>query len=201
MQISRAFLTQCFSEVNNISEIYRLNYLAADATVRSVDNLHNLCGTFLEKKVLLKFHKQRFSDSSVRGFYVNYPDRFEIVILQGQNKCWTRFVTCKELFHVILDGTESRTIDIEGLIDEFTISFLETEHSATSSAATEILAEVAAMEFLFPYENRAAALEKCNDDPENYMEIARFYSIPRVLVEKYLNKHFMDILDPKKYTS
>ena len=62
------------------------------------------------------------------------------------------------------------------------------------SVAVEFFAEVAAMEFLFPYCCRIKEL--AGQFNGNFLAIAEKYRTPQVLVEKYLSKGYMEFLVP-----
>ena len=56
------------------------------------------------------------------------------------------------------------------------------------------MTEIAAMEFLFPYEQRKIELAKNrkNNTKKFYYEIAKKYKVPRLHVENYLSREYME---------
>lgn len=194
----------CLAKVTEFTHQYTLTYLGADDPLRSVDNLLTTCETYLQTEIRLKQLAVHKDESAVLAFYVNSQDpktgksSFDICYVQGLNHCWTRFVICKELFHVILDKPDYRNMDIGGHIEEVTTSFPDADSEPCNSVAVELLAEVSAMEFLFPYSSRLQELQ--GELKGNYYAIADKYKVPQVHVERYLSSHYMTILNPKAFT-
>lgn len=189
MLISKNEIKNTIREVENIRDIYRLHYLGADSTERSVNNLLDLCRTYLEKKIDLQLHNDSALNHLVQSFVLVKDSGYEICILNDLNNCWKRFVLCKELFHIVLDSEESRNPSLEEHLDDFFGGVTNLEHRAsTVSARTEYLAEFAAMEFLFPYAERVSLLSGNKD----ISAIAERYKIPRYFAERYLTKRYIE---------
>jgi hypothetical protein len=159
-------------------------------SMRSIDHLVDLLqseGYKIEINLIDISHAAQ----AVRGTYFAKEDgSYIIFLLAGQNLCWTRLVLCKEIFHILLDRPECRTMSIENLIDELA-NIIITEPKPSAALSNEILTEVAAMEFIFPYEFRK--LELAQGTP-NYYEIAEKYRCPLQMVEKYLHNANMNSL-------
>jgi hypothetical protein len=188
----------CLGKAKEITEQYQLYHIAADDPQRSVDNLLKTCEEFLKTKINRKELEIQKDDSSVLGAYFNVKnvdeECFEICYVQGLNYCWKRYVTCKELFHVILDKEEYRNMDIGSHIEQVTTAFPDSEAEPDNSVAVELFAEISAMEFLFPYKSRVEELKGPLNG--NFYAIADKYKAPQVLVEKYLSNAWMDFLAP-----
>jgi hypothetical protein len=118
----------------------------------------------------------------------NYEDRFEIYLLAGMNYCWRRYVLCKEYFHAIIDGDDYRNMNIYDHLKEVSISFPDGKSRPDSPVQSEMLAEIAAMEFLFPYGERVSHVANGNLD---FANIAEHYKIPQFFVERYLSVEWM----------
>lgn len=124
---------------------------------------------------------------AVKGFFVAKDNSYEIVLLQGLNHCWRRLVLCKELFHMLLDNAEYRDMNLDEHIIG-TLGVVISEKTPSNAVKSEIIAEVAAMEFLFSYQARLEEL-KSNLTTK---EIAEKYKCPLQLVEKYLLEENMN---------
>lgn len=129
-----------------------------------------------------------------RGMFIPFDGgRYEIVILPGQKYCWKRFVLCKELFHVLIDVNDKENIFINRDVDSHIEQYMDKSNglpNTPQNVQAETLAEIAAMEFLFPYSHR---LEQVGTDSGI---LAHRYKIPKALVEKYLLAHYIDGLNP-----
>lgn len=162
---------------------------------KSLDDFRNYCETIADIDVT--FHPElTFQAPLPRGFYLAMPDgKYEICILPGQERVWERFVLCKELFHVLLDKQLSDSIFSNGEnLERHLEHFLGTDvFETTPSVQSEFLAEIAAMEFLFPYEHRMKQID------HDAQDISDRYQIPKAKVEQFLHENFMAGLDPKSF--
>lgn len=187
MRISLNDLRTCLAQAANIIEIYRLHYPHPDALPRSVDTLRDLLQTHEGKEVnVLKSHLDAQKES-VKGHYVAYDDHYDVVILSGLNYCWERFVLCKELFHVVIDSDEYRNVHIGELVEEYTVSW-PADINPGPNVTNEMVAEICAMEFLFPYADRVGYISGSGYDSG---AIAERYRVPKVFIERYLSAAYM----------
>jgi Zn-dependent peptidase ImmA (M78 family) len=193
MQIEKKELQYCIKRALEISEVYRLRFIGGCAFPLSVDNLVDLVQSHENKSVSINLIELSYDSEEVRGFYLAFESEYKIFLLEGQNRCWIRFVQSKELFHVLLDNDEYRNINLEDLIDDTSNSFQTDDAVPDKPAVSEMLAEIAAMQFLFPYSDR---LELLNNNNVNYLQIAQTYKVPQVLVERYMSPSYMDALKP-----
>lgn len=140
-------------------------------------------------------------DHHIYSFIATTNDgRYEICIVpgKGMTNCWKRFALCKELFHVMLDSESSRCIVLKDHLQDFTSSILGLDVDANESSRNEVMAEFAAMEFLFPYVKRLDSIKDvaaAQNAKDAYIEIAEKFKIPRLLVEEYLGKSRMELFD------
>lgn len=192
MYIPQDQLRSCLEKVDEIAAYYMATYIGADDPVRSIDNLKLACETYLNVRITLFEGDTHRDETAVWGAFIKKPDGYDIVISQGHNYCWRRFVTCKELFHVVLDKEEYRNMDIEAHVNEVTVTFPDHHSRPGVPVMAEMLAEISAMEFLFPYRRRQQALVGQHKD--NFLAIAEMHKVPQVHVEKYLSPSYMEAL-------
>lgn len=178
----------CLDTAAEMTEQYKLYVLAAEGFPRSVDNLLELCTQHQQKQI--EVQTLDLKDKAISGMYVNFGTRYAIVVDVGLNQCWKRFVICKELFHVLLDAEEYRNMNIYAHLEEVKSTFPLPDSHPGSAAISEAMAEIAAMEFLFPYSSRVAELAQ-NATPD-YLALAHKYKIPQVFVENYLSPSYME---------
>lgn len=192
MLLTHTELEHCLGKATEIAEQYRLYSIASDDPQRSVDNLMATCKSYLKVNLkLLEIEVDR-KDSAIWGACIKTEDGFDICYGKGHNNCWRRFIVCKEVFHVVLDCEAYRNMDLEGHIEEVTVAFPDLNSKPGAPVKVELLAELAAMEFLFPYACRLLELDGPHKD--NFFAIADKYKVPQVHVEKYLSKQYMDAL-------
>lgn len=195
MQVEIDEVRYAIEKAHEIGEIHRLHYLHSDATEKSLPNLLDLCECYLQKKIIVREHKMQHEGQPIRGFCLAFDDEhYEVALLGGQNKCWRRLVLCKELFHVILDEEKYQNSSITSLIDDAAIDFPNPASQPKLPIVAEMLAEIAAIEYLFPYSDRKKTLEILKSgDGVDYGAIARQYGIPRVYVESYFKPKAMEL--------
>lgn len=132
------------------------------------------------------------SGQALLGAWTRLADgTYKVAVRAGLNRCWKRFVSCKELCHAIIDKPEYHNLEVEPHVDEMTVGSREQPGMAVMC---EELAEIVAMEFLFPFELRRAALAKVVDG--DFMPIAQQYLVPKLMVEKYLSTQQLDRIEP-----
>ena len=110
------------------------------------------------------------------------------------NYWWQRLVLSKELFHVILDDESTRHQTVNHLLEDISAHISvdnEDRPKPEKPLQTEFMAEIAAMEFLFPFRERVI---KAKSNEIDYSQVAEQYKVPRRFVELYLSQSFMDVL-------
>jgi Zn-dependent peptidase ImmA (M78 family) len=176
-------------EMADYQKQYAIN---GDATRKSIDDFKWIIETYLEETVNIVEIEIPAASSSIRGWIVTYEDRYEIVVLDEKNFCWKRFVTCKELFHVVLDQELFHNMDMAKQIEEIALDSMDVKPAASFNAFSEALAEIATIEFMFPFADRVAVLENIKDGDEiPAAELAERYKIPKVWVERVLSPSMM----------
>ena len=117
----------------------------------------------------------------------------DVLLANGLNFCWQNYTVTKELFHVLIDTEDSRDMNLSRttMIESVGAPF-DSNKPHYFAAAAELQAEIAAMEFLFPYKDRQAIINL--PKRREFSSVAKQYLIPRLMVEKYLSQVFLDEL-------
>ena len=188
----------CLSKAKEIVQQYLL-YALQPRRQRSLDDLAWLLISYLGKPVEIYDLRIPADDSRVvRGmFMANDQGGYDVYRLADLGDRERRFVTCKELFHVILDDERCRNMDVLGHLEAAQVSFSVGGNNSEPDAAVkmEFLAELGAMEFLFPYLRRQEELRLAGENPDFGMISAK-YGVPQVYIEQYLSAHYMSIFAP-----
>lgn len=179
-------VVDALNEVYNIQELLQQNYGSYHSKNRSDADLLDICKKYLQKNINTFVHDTPWDDGSILGFFVAYPDRYEICLLNGMNYCYNKFALCKELFHIVIENPEFQSVNFE-----YTINKCVNGGALNGADSNEYVAEIAAMEYLFPFKNRVEIYKSGNIDFE---KVAMDYRIPRLLVEKYLTDYRMKTL-------
>jgi len=175
-------ITACLDKACDIRELYELYVLHGKTYPKSVDDLLWICQEYLKKQILIEYVDLPAEGSSIHASYWAMAEgSYRIGVLLGLSEDQLRFVLCKELFHVIFDEARRRSLALSEHVEEYTSTFQLDDGQPNCAAAWETLAEIAALEFLFPYEYRRAAAQ--GDGAVNYARLATMYGLPRYFVE------------------
>ena len=122
----------------------------------------------------------------ISGYIRRYTNKIDIGVRENLNTCWTRFVTCKELSHILMghngDGVTTNPRElISGLYSALLFGKSdELDH--------EHLAQICAAELMMPYEISQSLLEdKFTTSPD----IAHKFKIPLSIVQAYRNNSIL----------
>lgn len=181
------------AKANEVNDHYDITHLTGNQPYKPANFILDSCKALGVGEVVIKESAIPYERSAVWSACIMKEGSTDIVLANGLNFCWQNYTVTKELFHILID-TEisrdmnlSRTTEFESLGEPF-----DSSKASYFPAAAELQAEIAAMEFLFPYKNRLLILEQAK--PRDFMSIAMQYLIPRVMVEKYLSKTYLDEL-------
>ncbi|MCX7071321.1 MAG: hypothetical protein NTW01_10055 [Gammaproteobacteria bacterium] len=168
--------------------------LPASYQQKTPDILLKICREYIHKHIEIIEIDLEGKDSMIRALYMSLDkNSYEVYVLAGQEDSWRNFAACKELFHVVLDdpGSEDcRTTDLYGHAEGCLFTMSVADSSPGKNVTSEILAEIAAMEFLFPYVERKRHFSEAS--PLNIDALAKLYPVPPALIEHYMSEHYMD---------
>lgn len=113
--------------------------------------------------------------------YSGILDVANIYYAKNQNYCWRRFGVCKEMYHCMIDRTDTdRVASLDSL--QTLLELLSADTSAITGEFAplnrEQEAELKALETLFPVEYRQAYISNPIKNPEEYSHLARAFRIP-----------------------
>lgn len=136
-----------------------------------------------------ELHLQRVRSTAIIEAYIkrydnSKPEKVEIVFSSRLNQCWSRFLICKEISHLLLGHKGNYTCNrdqIEGLITQLLLPDPPVL-AADEALLVEHTAFCSAIELLIPSERRYE-LYAFIDSAMDRMEIAEFYRVPRVIVD------------------
>lgn len=182
-------IVAALNEVYNLDELLKNHYPSYNHGDRSDADLLDICRRYLNKEINLLEHAMPWGGGPILAFTVElHSGSYDICLLSGLNYCYSKFALTKELFHVIISDPEFKTIGFDDTIDRCIAG-----GPLSGDASAEFVAEIAAMEFLFPYKDRLALFSNDTMSPE---KIAIEHRLPRVLVEQFLTHYRMKALAP-----
>ena len=156
-----------------------------------------LFGEYLQYNVAIKeLHREADKDSVLLGWMSPTKEamdgkNYEIYVLKDSDLKRRRFVVCKELFQAMLDDSNNRNMSIYEHISAWMTRDMKAPGPAVEA---EQMAEIAAMQFLYPYADRIEDIKRLSKKEATYKQISAYYGIPQQYVEIYLSKSSMDTL-------
>lgn len=195
MIVSRDLAINVFKKVKHIREEYRQTVLAGDANVISIEDLQWV----VERMYDLKIEKRLvpFVGEFIRGMVERWADRLLVSVRAGQSVEYTRFTAVKEICHGVIDEKEDwSTHGTETLSDVLNenLTSKPTEMAARATQS-ELFAELAAVELLYPYDCRVADKQKLELGTTTIVKIATYHKLPAAVVTRALSKGHFDFAE------
>lgn len=185
-------LNFCVGKAREVADHYRTYVIGGDSAYKSLDDTKWMCEEYLGKQIEIVEYPVT-SARSVEGIFLfnEKEDKYYIIVYVHPelNPDHARFIQFKELFHVLLDEERFRSVDVDSHIEESQSCFTVHDSEPSLRVVSEALAELAAMEYVFPYADRLRVKEQ--GDQADFAAIARHYRLPQVLIEQYLTDAYM----------
>ena len=132
-------------------------------------------------KISIKSKEVPFEGTFLRGMVLRYPDRALILVKKNMEKDWQRFTVIKEVSHLVIDELEDWSTDAVSTIRNLLMEYrIHQDRVAKSVVQSEVFAELAAIELLYPYEDRIGDRDKINSGELTSAQISGRYDIPEV---------------------
>lgn len=196
MIISGEKALEAFKKVHHVREEYATYVRGAELNRISVEDLYAVVANMYDIPIVKK--GVTFEGNFLRGLMERYERNIIIRVRANQPEDWLRFTAVKELCHVIIDEREDWSVDgvrtIEDLLMEY---FANIGDVAKGVSQSEMLAEIAALELLYPYECREADLLKLTKNETSNVKIANYHRVPTTMISRALDAHYhMTIAGP-----
>jgi hypothetical protein len=121
----------------------------------------------------------------------------KIDVKHSLDEDWKRFVAAKELLHLIIDKEEDMSPygdqTLDKLVRDGHIGIVS-QNGDKPPAQSELIAEVAAMELLYPIQNRLADVKNAPTMPLNYAKLAIRYGIPVNFIDTVYSEDYFKML-------
>lgn len=198
MVISQDHIKNCIKTAQEADRLFSLHTRQNGDFDRSIDDFRNFMATYGTVNVYQ--HKISYEGEPIKGAMIAYDDKYDIVLLNGLDPYWKRFVEFKELFHVILDIDDNekvfRNSDYLKQVESTLASFPDMKNKSENFVANEKLAEIAAMEFLVPYSRRSQINTSIKDGTMTLEQVSNMYKLPEEVIDLYLSESYMENILP-----
>lgn len=195
MLISYEKAQDAFRKVKHLREEYRSYSLAPNLNRLSVEDVFAIVRQMYQIEIV----KQGvpFEARHTRGMLLRFRHKALIYVRHDLDDDMKRFTAVKELCHVILDEEEDWSVDgvntIEQLQNDLHLNGNDAKAKmAASTSQAELLAELAALELLYPIECRRADQQRQNFVAER---AAYEHGIPVSMVERSISENYREAAD------
>ncbi|MBZ9808108.1 hypothetical protein [Mesorhizobium sp. ESP-6-2] len=193
MLVSTEKLLQVLRKVRQLREEYRSYVLGGDANMVSIEDLQRCIEQMYELEIIKT--QVVFTSTFTRGLMERYKNKVIIRVKHDQTDDHKRFTATKEMCHPVVDEKEDWSTDgvgrIQDLLIEFEVTNGEAPHQATQS---EVLAEIAAIEVLYPYECRGIDLQRLARGETTLVKIATYHRVPATVVSRALADQYHQLI-------
>jgi Zn-dependent peptidase ImmA (M78 family) len=187
-------IANVFNRVKAVRQYIKSDLHEPDSFVLSVDALALAVEAICDVKIDMV--EVKFTGEHIGGKMERYANKTaRILVKSGQSPEMMRFIAAKELCHVLIDGVESWSVKgsetIRGLLREWELT-KENGNGHTDPAnplQSEFLAEIAAVELLYPFEYRDSDISKINNNVTSVTRIALEHEAPAFAIDQALSHH------------
>lgn len=165
-----------------------------DAGRLSIDRLKVIVSELYA--VDIEMYEVDFEGSHLRGMIEVYNGgrNAKIYVRKNQNDLWRRYVAVKELCHVVIDRKEDWSPHVLDTLERLIVGDVLglVEHNG---ALSEKLAEMIALELIYPHEDRRKDLAKVVAKEISDNDIALAKGLPREMVQRVLSQPYLTTCD------
>lgn len=181
-------MLQVFVLARRVNHYYWMHTTADDNDGSvSVENLQEIIGRLAQLKISKWLVD--FDGTSLRGNVERYSDRVEIHVRKSLSPYWRRFTVVKELCHLLLDSEEDWSVDVVTTISDL-LSFSGFSGDESAEIRSEKLAEVMALELIYPIEHRRRDKEAVANGAKT-SDIATLRKVPAIWIERAHNEDYL----------
>jgi Zn-dependent peptidase ImmA (M78 family) len=191
MLIDREKAENAFRKVKFVREHYRAYILAPNMNVLSVEDLISVVASMYNTEIVRR--EVEFEAEFIRGMLLRYPDRAEIFVRRNLDNDLKRFTTVKEVCHIFLDEKEDWSPDGVQTITDLKNDIILDDELAKPTSQSETVAELAAMELMYPYECRAGDKAGVANGQQSISKIALHHKMPSAWVERALSTRYQEL--------
>lgn len=139
-----------------------------------------------------------FEATHVYARVEKYKDKTALVDVRHNLPApWKRFVAAKELLHLIIDKDEDMSPygdeTLDKLVRDGHIGIIS-QNGDKPPAQSELIAEVAAMELLYPIQNRQTDLQDVRAEKTSFAKLSLRYAIPVNFIDTVFSDGYLKTL-------
>lgn len=187
MQIDADRAAAVFRKINTVRDDIRAYSIDGDSHVLPIEGFQRVVETMC--KIQVKKRLVSFRADHLRGMVERFDTVAFVYVRKGLPENDIRFSAVKELCHLVLDEPEDWSPEGVTTIREFlsdTALGLREGHQALAAALSqsEQLAEVAAVELMYPFALRRKNLADLDAERTTVAQLAAHYRVPEFVVTR-----------------
>lgn len=140
----------------------------------------------------ISVQRGNWSAKDIMGTLLRYEQKgkrwAKVLLAQDLDVQWSRWVTCKEMSHLLIDRPEDYSKDYAGLVEGVIASSLPTKRKDVQS---ERDAEQAGTALLMPEEHRQI-VDRLVQEHASDFQIAVHFQVPEAIVERFRSQDYRD---------
>lgn len=186
-----------YRKIKQIKEHMATYCLASDRAKLSIEDFKWTISDMYGLEIIIK--EVAFEGEHLRGMVERYAHRARILLRADQPEDWLRFIAAKELCQLAIDEKEDWSPKghetIIGMLFEASLdSGIEEERKiADRKVQSEKLAEIAAIEMMYPFEYRDNDLMLLREAKTTLRTLALHFHTPEYVVGTALHPGWMNI--------
>lgn len=195
-------------KAKNIRDHYKNQSLSADSPPISIDDYVDVISEY-EEIIINRHTLDRlgvdWKSKQIKGCLLRYAGSADIYVApkktdtqdeHGITYCEERFITVKEASHLVIDGEDSFIDGCIKLVEEIVYPPSMYIDKLSEAVQSEWMAEIFALELLFPFEVRAGFRNRIldADDKLTAWDVADQFKIPLKKVEWILSDGMYDAI-------
>lgn len=172
-------------------------YLQRDSFQTVPVDLEEISNIISEKTGLeIRYVLRGWDSRRIKGRLLRYRDKADIETANSLNPCWERFVRCKELCHLLLDEEDYYMSSPTELVNEL-LEVVVPGYEPSKAVMSENLAELAAVELLFPMAMRGNFVDAITNEGWTNTRVAKVFRVPTLHIERALSASYREIIDSR----
>jgi Zn-dependent peptidase ImmA (M78 family) len=197
MYVDSKKIENLFRKIKQIQEHKDMYCLNKDHVPISVDDVKYVISDMYSLKIGIQ--EVMYEGTFLRSIVERYNNNHALIYVKHDlANDLKRFSATKELMHLAIDEKEDWSTDGVETVSSYLVEMsLSTENGkmAKNGAQSEALAEVAAIEILYPYRFRDVDREKVAAQPNALSRLALEYEIPKFIVGRALSNSHCTLAD------
>ncbi|WP_441280534.1 hypothetical protein [Tardiphaga sp. 862_B3_N1_1] len=196
MQVDFQKVLEVFRKVKQLKEHQELYCLDPKRIPVSISDLTRVVADMYDLKIDVS--EVVFTGERLRSLVERYADNHAIIYVKHDlTPEVQRFSVTKELMHLVIDEPEDWSpAGVATLQSFFTeMSIANGDHVAEARAQSEALAEIAAIEVLYPHEFRAAEAVEISTKKTTWAKLCLHYEMPRYALTRAHADWYKKVVD------